>query len=112
LLCPTPAAVINLTIARGDSMQTELIWNAATGADHYEIWSAVNAPYFTPGADCFHPDPFGCADAAGTSFEDESLGGSTGNRTYVARAVSACGAVSPLGSLRVGVFEYEVVLGS
>jgi len=112
LLCPTPAAVSNLTIARGDSMQTELTWNAVTGADHYEIWSAVSVPYFTPGADCVHSDPFRCADAAGTIFEDESLGGSTGSRTYVARAVSACGAVSPLGSQRVGVFEYEVVPGN
>ena len=89
----------------------KVTWAAVTGADHYEIWSAINAPYFTPGGDCSNPGPFGCTYVAGTSFVDASLGNPTSNTTYAVRAVSACGAVSSFSPGRVGEFEYDLLPG-
>jgi YD repeat-containing protein len=109
---PTPADVTNLAIVRDEDMQVKVTWDAVAGAACYEIWSAINAPYFTPGADCADPGLFGCAYVEETSFEVASLGSPASNYTYVVRAVSACGAASSLASGRVGEFAYDVVPGT
>jgi hypothetical protein len=110
-VCPAQAGVSNLAAARVDDSQVKVTWDAATGADHYEIWSAINAPYFTPGGDCGSPGPFGCTYVTGTSFVDASLGNPTSNTTYAVRAVSVCGAASSLSPGRIGEFAYNLLPG-
>jgi hypothetical protein len=90
----------------------ELTWDAVASAACYEIWSAINAPYFIPGADCVIPDPFECTYVVGTSFAGASLDDPANNYTYVVRAVSACGVVTSLASGRVGAFAYNVMPGN
>ena len=109
---PTPEVGIILAIARDGDMKVAVTWEAVAGAACYEIWSAINAPYFIPGADCVNPHPFACAYVVGTSFEGASPVSPASNYTYVVRAVSACGAASSLGSGRVGEFAYDVLPGN
>lgn len=110
--CGTPAAVTGAAIGRLNSTQAQVTWNAAAGATYYEVWYAANQPYFTPGADCGNPAPYGCAYVAGTSFTHTALGNPTQNYTYVIRGGNACAAVSPALSGRVGEFDYAVVPGN
>jgi len=109
--CVAPESVTNLTITRLDSTQVEVEWSASEGAHHYEVWSASDAPYFAPGADCDHPEPYTCKTETGTSTTDASLGSPATHTVYVVRAVSSCGAVSEFGSGRAGEFEYSLVRG-
>ncbi len=92
--CAVPARVSGVTIARVTSSQLEIVWTPATGADRYEVWRAINAPYFTPGADCAAPGVYGCASVTGTSYPHAGLGDPASNYSYLVRGVSSCGAVS------------------
>lgn len=50
------------------SSTVELSWTyAANDADHYEVWRAEDAPYFTPGDTCEKP---GCATVNDTTYTD------------------------------------------
>jgi hypothetical protein len=111
LVCPTPAAVGSPTIARLGDTEVRLTWPAVEGSDHYEVWSATNQPYFTPGADCANPAPLQCTSVADT-LVDSGAGSPTGSHTYAVRAINACGAASDPAPDRVGVFEYELAPGS
>lgn len=110
--CPAPADAGDLAITRIDDTHVQVTWAPVAGADHYEVWSAINAPYFDVGADCGNPDPFACAETGGTSFVAASLDSPASNLTYAVRAVNACGAVSAFTPGRVGEFEYEMLPGS
>jgi hypothetical protein len=110
--CAALAAPAGLTIDRGGGDQVHLAWDAAAGAAYYEVWYAANQPYFTPGADCDNPAPYGCAYVAGSSFTHASLGDPAQNYSYVVRSGNSCGAVSPVSSVRVGEFDYPVVPGN
>ncbi len=110
-ICGTPANVSSLSIARLDATQVKLTWPAAVGANHYELWSAANQPYFTPGASCSSPGALRCTSVAGTSYTDAVLGSATNNYTYVVRAVSACGSTSLSTTGRAGEFEYTLQRG-
>ena len=98
-LCSSPANVAGLAVAKLNSTQVKLTWGAVTGADHYEVWSAVNQPYFVPGADCTKPAPYTCTKVTGTSQTVTALGDPTNNRTYAVLAANACGGALglPLG---------------
>ena len=111
LICEEPADATNLAIARMTDTDVKLTWGAAAGADHYEVWSAINQTYFSPGADCRNPAPFACTTIAGTSLTEAALGSSTSNHSYAVRAVSACGATSASASGHVGEFEYDLLRG-
>lgn len=108
LQCTTPGAVGGLAAAPVDEDRIEITWAAVSGAAHYELWYAVDNPYFAPGANCSNPGAFGCTIVAGTRFEHAS----PGNTTYVLRAVNACGTASPASADRAGVFQYDLVRGS
>ncbi len=109
--CATPATVTGVTISRSGSSQVQVAWSAAAGATYYEVWYTANRPYFTPGADCGNPAPYGCAYVAGTSFLHASVGDPAQNYSYVIRAGNACAAVSPALSGRVGEFDYGLMPG-
>ncbi len=72
LACPTAGNVTNLAIAKASSADVKLTWNAVSGADHYEIWSAANSPTFTPGGNCASPAPYACQSVTATSLRRRS----------------------------------------
>ncbi len=110
--CVAPGAVTTMTIERLDSSQVELNWIApGKGVDHYEVWSAANEPYFTPGAHCDTPAPYECTSVTITSFTDAVLGSPDTHTVYQVLAASSCGAVSAPGP-RLGEFEYTLMPGS
>ncbi len=109
--CVAPATVTGVTISRSGGSQVQVAWSAAAGATYYEVWYTANQPYFTPGADCGNPAPYGCAYVAGSSFMHASVGDPAQNYSYVIRAGNACAAVSPALSGRVGEFDYGLMPG-
>ncbi len=108
IACPTAGNVTNLAIAKLDATNVKLTWPAVSGVDHYEIWSAANKPYFTPGSNCASPAPYACQIVTATSLTTAALGNTTNNYTYVAKAVNACGSASAALSNRVGEFEFAL----
>ncbi len=110
--CATPPNVSGLAIARLNATQVQLTWASVAPADHYEVWSAINQPFFSPFADCRNPVPYACTTITGTSLVDAALGSAASNHTYIVRAVNACGATSAGPSSRVGEFEFDLVWGA
>ncbi len=110
--CAAPGAVTGVAITALNSSEVQVTWSAAAGADHYEVWYAADAPYFTPGADCGNPAPYGCAVRTTADFTHAVLGDPAANHSYVVRAVSACGGMSAPGSPRVGEFEFDLTPGT
>ena len=77
-------------------------------ADHYEVWRANNAPYFTPGDVC-DVDP-GCESVHNTTYTDTdgcSVPGT--NCTYVVQVVTTDDWRSP--GARLGVFNFGLTPG-
>jgi subtilisin family serine protease/subtilisin-like proprotein convertase family protein len=110
--CVTPGSVSHVTIAWLDASQVRLTWAAVAGAHHYEVWAAVDAPYFTPGANCAAPAPYACALETGTSATHAGLGDPLHNHTYVVAAVSACGGKSAAPSPAAGEFDFTLTPGA
>jgi subtilisin family serine protease len=104
--CAAPAMVMGAAID-WTSSQVQVTWDATAGAVSYEVWSAANQPYFTPGADCSNPAPFGCEQVTGTSFQQTAP---TGDLTYIVRAVSSCGERAT-SYPRIGRFSLALVAG-
>ena len=85
--CAAPAMVTGAAIDLTSS-QVQVSWDATPGAAYYEVWYAADQPYFTPGADCSNPAPFGCQYVTGTNFQQIPP---ADDPTYIVRAVSSCG---------------------
>ena len=83
-----------------------LTWSyAGTDADHYEVWRADNAPYFTPGDICLAP---GCNTTTTPAHTDAaSCSDPAVNCTYVVRVVTTDHWRSPDGA-RLGVFNFAL----
>jgi len=80
---------------------------ASNDADHYEVWRADNAPYFTPGDTCVAP---GCASVTGTTHTDTAgCSGLDTNCTYVVQVVTTDDWRST--GARLGVFNFGLVPG-
>jgi hypothetical protein len=94
----------------------ELAWTAVDGAEQYQVWRAVNNPYFSPPLDAACSGPAGCMvvpAVPGTihyTYADPVLGDPAANHTYLVRPVAACGAVAAVAS-RVGEFEFGLIPG-
>ena len=90
------------------SKSVVLSWTyAANDADHYEVWRAADAPYFTPGEICAAPD---CATATGTTYTDDSgCSDPDSNCTYVVRVVTTDNWRST--GVRLGVFNFGLTPG-
>ena len=111
--CVAPETVSGLHITRLDSSRVEVTWAAAAGAVQYEVWSAIDEPYFAPppGATCNVPWPYTCSITAGAGFEEAALNSPATHTVYLVRAASSCGATSGFGLGRVGEFEYDLQRG-
>ena len=103
----SPAAAIS----RVDATTLQLSWNAVpvAKADGYEVWDAVNAPYFTPGATCAG-NP-GCTAVTGTTHTPAALGDPANNHTFVVLSSPRCGAETAAAAYRTGEFDFELTPG-
>lgn len=109
--CAMPGVVTGVAIRTVSSSALEVAWDD-TGADHYEVWYAVDEPYFdVSGLDCDDPGPYQCQETTGTSIQFDHLGDAGANHTYAIRAVNTCGDVSSAPSASVGEFDYALTLG-
>ena len=110
--CAAPAAVTDAAITAVGLDGVELTWSPASGASQYQVWSAVNDPFFAPasGADC--AAAANCALQSGTTYTQAGARGAAAqNYTFVVQAVSACGGVSGVSN-RVGEFDYALTPGA
>lgn len=107
--CTAPASVTGVTISDIGNDQVQLTWSPVVDAVYYEVWSAVNDPYFTPGSDCSTPGPYACAYVAGASYTTTVLGDPGDNHSYLVRAANACGAVSTGPHERSAEFEFDLL---
>ena len=105
---PVLPAVEELVTGFTDEGRLELAWSAVPYASGYEVWHAVDDPYFAPGADCDNPGILGCTEVALPAITLDLPAAST---TYAVRAVSDEGAAPSLSPDRVGVFVYDLASG-
>jgi hypothetical protein len=101
--CDAPAALTDVRPARGSGSSVALTWTG-NGAAQYEVWRAVNAPYFAAGWTCAgSPD---CTIVTTNSYTlDAALGDPNSNVYFLVIARSACGAASA-ASNRTGGFSF------
>ncbi len=108
-----PRAITDLAIAKA-SGKAKLDWSAITtdvngnalGSVTYNVYRAMNTPYFTPGA----PYASGVTSATYTDPDATVLGDASKNAYYIVRAVSA--GLEGDDSNRVGTFNFTLVPGS
>ena len=108
--CLAPAAPAGLTITRRSGLpdEVQLAWTAPVGAVRYQVWRALNEPYFTPGADCNSLSAYACNETTATSHPDNVT---ADNPTYVVRALSTCGGYSDAAYQHVGRFRFSLIPG-
>jgi serine protease AprX len=105
----SPAAAIS----RVDATTLELSWTTVPGATGYEVWHAVDAPYFAPGAPCENdPDPMGCKEVNSTTYTRTALGNPADNYTFVVLSIPRCDAASTAAAAyRTGEFDFGLTPG-
>ena len=106
--CVASAAITGITISNLGNNQVELAWPAPAGAERYQVWRALNEPYFTPGDDCSSPGAYACTETIATSYPDNVT---ADNPTYVVRALSTCGGYSDAAYQHVGRFRFSLIPG-
>ncbi|MCK5920022.1 MAG: hypothetical protein KAG66_03725, partial [Methylococcales bacterium] len=105
--CNPPTAPTAMGINRVGTNVT-IDWSGGT-ADFYEVWHGLNAPYFTPGADCAMAA--NCTVAA-TSPHSSGVWSTPGNNyAYVVVAGNSCG-TSETAVSRVGDFSFDLEAGT
>jgi subtilisin family serine protease len=106
-----PATVSAISSSRTAANQVQLRWGSAAGATGYQVWRAVNDPYFTAGASCAFPAPYACETVTETSYLHASLGDPAQETTYEVRAANACGTAATAPP-RAAEFEYALTPGN
>ncbi len=104
--CSAPGAPSNVTVAAAvNGMDTELSWSD-TGDNMYQVWRAVDDPYFNPG------DPGSVvASTSGTSYTHVGgIGDPSGNNYYL--VANSCGSGGGVSYDRKGEFDFAITLGT
>jgi subtilisin family serine protease len=109
LACSAPAAVTGVVISRLDASTLRLKWNSVLGATGYEVWDAVNAPYFTPGTACTTAS--GCTAVNTDTHTQAALRDPVVNHAFVVLSGHRCGARTTTASNRTGEFDFELTTG-
>ena len=107
LSCVPMAPMVTISQSGND---IELSWPVVSGADRYEIWSDVDAPYLQPGNDC--SGATNCTSQTATTFTDNNAVGNVNeNMSYLVLAVNdSCEAQDT--SSRVAEFDYALEPGA
>ena len=103
----TPLAAPIVTIV-STGAEVTLSWQPVAAADQYEVWQAVNDPYFDPGEDC--NDASSCTTTSDTTIP-QPLGDVAHNYTFVVLAANANGDRSGIAN-RVGTFSFALTPGN
>ncbi|MCK5921642.1 MAG: hypothetical protein KAG66_11925, partial [Methylococcales bacterium] len=92
----------------------ELSWTPIGNAESYEVWSAVNDPYFVPSGDCALAT--NCVVESGNvSMPAHDIGNPIDNYYYTVIAVNSCGggATSPLNNApHTAHFDFSITAGT
>ena len=111
--CVAPGAVTDVQESKVDASTIRLDWTAVPGADQYEVWDAINDPYFDPaGGDCSNPAPYACTIVTTNYHEDADLGDPAENHSYIVLASNSCGVTTTALSNDVGEFDYALTPGT
>ncbi len=111
--CVAPGNVSDLNASYLGGNIIRLDWTAVLGANQYEVWSAIDSPYFDPsGGDCNNPAPYACSLETTNVFQAAHLGNPGENYSYVVLASHSCGATTTILSNRTGEFDFSLVPGS
>lgn len=110
--CQPPGPVAGLEIAYTSGNSTvNLTWDTL-GVSSYEVWYTLDAPYFTPGADCANPGAgLNCQIVNGATSYNHTIN-SSHNYYYLVLGVNGCGESPPATSTRLARFRYPLVPGS
>jgi hypothetical protein len=108
--CSAPGAVNNIAISKINAATLQLSWSPVLGATGYEVWTATNAPYFTPqpGAICASNPQ--CATVGGVTAQT-ATGDPNSNHSYVVLSSHRCGATTTLLGNRTGEFSFWLAPG-
>lgn len=105
---PTPPDPPEVSIRRTGS-DVSLSWSVMPDADYYEVWRSINAPYFSPGAQCSSAPA--CTLVAGLAYKDPgAIGAAAQNYAYLVLSADAYGRSSQ--SNRVGEFDFNLTRGN
>ena len=105
--CQPPTVPAVTASQSGNKVQ--LSW-LPTGASQYFVWTSINTPYLTPGANCTAPN---CISVASSPWLSNAvLGDPATNPFYVVQAQSACGQSAPEPSNRTGGFTFALTPGA
>jgi len=108
--CSAPGAVHDLAISKIDAGTLQLSWSPVLGATGYEVWSANNAPYFTPPPAAVCASNPQCVTVGGPTAQT-ALGDPNSNHSYVVLSSHRCGATTTLLSHRTGGFSFWLAPG-
>jgi len=97
-----------VAISRVNAATLLLSWAAVPGAAGYEVWDAVNAPYFAPGATC--AGDLGCT-AVSTTHTQAASGDPDNNHTFIVLSSPRCGAETAAAAYRTGGFDFRLSPG-
>lgn len=107
---PDPVAGLEIAYVAGTST-VNLTWDDL-GVPSYEVWYTLDAPYFTPGADCGNPGTgLNCQPVSGATGYDHAIN-SSNNYYYLVLGTNACGESPAATSARLARFRYAIVPGS
>lgn len=101
---PLVAPIVSIASAGADA---NLNWEPVADAEQYEVWQAVNDPYFKPAGDCDDSDS--CVETTDTT-ASQPLGDVQNNYTYVVLAAGDDDNRSGIAN-RVGTFLFALVPG-
>ena len=112
--CFAPNAVTDQSASKVNATTIRLVWSAVTDAAKYQVWDALNDPYFDPtDHDCANPAPYACTEVTATSYQDSNaLGDAVKNHYYNILPVSSCGSAATTPSNRTGEFDFTLTPGA
>jgi subtilisin family serine protease len=108
--CSAPGAVNNVAISKIDASNLQLSWSPVLGATGYEVWSATNAPYFTPPPGTVCASNPQCATVGGTTAQT-AMSDPNSNHSYVILSSHRCGATTTQLSDRTAGFSFWLAPG-
>jgi hypothetical protein len=106
---PDAPTVTIAEVANGVSLN----WSIIPNAESYEVWYAINDPYFVPSGDCALAA--NCTVESGVSnMPAHDIGNPIDNYYYAVVAINSCGggSASAVATTRTAHFDFAIVVGT